>query len=158
MKQNWFALLTLCSFTLVLNSASSSAQPNNSYGDNLPLLYKEVTSGYVPEEMAFSLKCEIYPTYYKLVLIKNTKTQITAKKLTLDDTILKQIKQASGGTMTYQMAPADIGNSIYGANLTENKVLQIVDLGSTLDSQSISTNSAPEASELKTFIDTTCVE
>lgn len=124
----------------------------------IPVLYKDITSGFVPEDQAFTLHCDIFEESYKMVVVKNGKTSITRKHLVLPELIQTKIIEAASGTMTYVVAPADIGNRIYGANIKEATQITPIDLGSSLDSRTISKNSAPSAEDLKSFIDHTCVE
>lgn len=121
-----------------------------------PILYKHQTSGFVPYTQSFTLTCEIYADHYKMVKKTPRKTFITMNHFHLPKVAYKKIAAASQGKMSYQVAPADIGNEIYGANMIEPLETIAVDLGSTRDGQHVSTNSDPAASLLKKFIDRTC--
>jgi hypothetical protein len=152
---NKFALFLVTLLNLTITSAASPI-----YRDyNHPLLLKETTSGFVPEHMEFTSRCEIYATHYKLVTKRQGKTYITMKKLVLPADIQEKIETAADAEITYQQAPADIGNRIYLAqlNLTAPEPT-IIDLGSTRDSQTISTNNSESATELKQFLDETCIQ
>lgn len=153
---------SLLSMALILGAFSSfEAFATNenapAYEDNKPYLYKRESSGFVPEDQRKSLECGIYKKFYKVVVNQNGRTSITAKKFILTDEIKAKIAEAHSGAVTYQQAPADIGDSVYGAYHKELGASYDVDLGSILDSQTISTNSSPAAAYLKKYIDAICV-
>jgi hypothetical protein len=150
----WVILGGFCGGNVFANQAPT----NQEMANTTPMFVKEVTSGYVPEEQAFSLRCEIYPMHYKMTWIRHDKTSITMKHIQVPKDIQGKIAEAANGQLTYRMAPADIGNRIYRANLIDGLKITPVDLGSTIDSQSISENAAPQAAELRTFLDQTCLE
>jgi hypothetical protein len=124
-----------------------------------PLLYRNITSGFVRPENAQSSKCEIFPTYYRLITVKNKIKNLTMRKLVIPEDLTALILEVSKGEVTYRPAPADIGSQIYGAYIKlDTYSFLSVDLGSTRDSQTISTNANSKSLDLKEFIDQVCVE
>jgi hypothetical protein len=129
----------------------------NSFAWNPLLLQKKVASGFVPENMAYNLDCKIFGDkveiiYTKIGLVKN----IEYKNQVQTD-IYELINKAGLGKITSGPAPADIGNQEYTAfEVSPNDAFKTIDLGSVLDSRSITKNSSPAARKLTEYLDQVC--
>jgi hypothetical protein len=145
-------ILSIISFLLLGLGAQAGLE------NGQPYLFKKITGGHMVPGGEFSIECGIYRNYYKLITVRGGQTFVTAKGFKLGDDMIEKIFQASQGDISYLPAPADVGNSIYGANVKNGRTSVPVDLGSTKDSESISQNSSPQAEELKSFIDQICVD
>ncbi len=150
-----FSLSVLFVFSFL--STLHAAVPNP-HGEVL-LLEKIVRTGYVLEEHAFQMECRVTA---KKVFV-NFRKQGLKKSIELDKNVNPKAENliiaAAKGNITSRVAPADIGDLIYLAHMPNpNDSFTQIDLGSTLDSRTITENDSPEAFELRTLLDSVCDE
>lgn len=141
---------------LCLGSSLVNAMPDHPWNDGR-FLEKNQTSGYVPEHMSFQFRCVIYAD--RVVVDYQKAWEITKHieyKVQLPANTKDLITKSADGIITKRLAPTDIGNNEYYAYTKLPAAVNQIDLGSVYDSRYISENQAPEAKELKKFIDTTC--
>lgn len=121
------------------------------------LLEKVFHTGYVPVERDFSLYCTIYSNKVVVEFSKLGLKKTVEFRQDIDSKITELIEQASKGDITKRPAPTDIGIRKYTATqVLHNDTTRPVDLGSIIDSQSITENHSAAASELKLYIDKVC--
>jgi hypothetical protein len=150
--------ITLSLFGFSVFAGSTQPQKLGSLkAKNKPLFFKSEKSGYVPDGHEFSLECTIYRDHYTFKKVTRRQTWLTSRRLSVPPEAKFKIAEAARGKVSYEVAPADIGDKIYRAYSIRPLQTIEVDLGSTLDSRTISTNSSPAAKILKTYIDQTCV-
>lgn len=141
------------SFLILMNIPAQAMTP--AYDGRL--LEKNQTTGLVLPQYAFSLRCVIFSDK---VVADYTKADNPTKHIeflnSLPAGITDLIAKAATGTITNYPAPTDIGNKEYYAFDLSQSSSQKIELGSVLDSRYISNNDAPEAKQLKEYIDSTC--
>jgi len=121
------------------------------------LLEKVFHTGYVPVGRDFSLNCKIYSNKVVVQFFKLDLKKTVEFRQDIDSNITELIEQASKGEITKRMAPTDIGIRKYTATqVLPNDTTRLVDLGSIIDSQSITVNHSEAASSLKSYIDKVC--